>query len=175
MGQDPEQIRDEIEETRARMGETVDAIGAKTDVKGRAVGYVSEKKDAVVEKVSGTMPDREGVKQGAGRMKGMAEQNPLGLAIGGVAVGFLAGLLLPATAVEDQRIGSVADDLKDRVRETSQEAVERGKHVAQEAGRAAAETAKQEGRSEGEELSSTLKESAQEMRSSSGSGSSSQS
>ena len=168
MGQDPEQIRDEIEETRYRMGETVDAIGAKTDVKGRAVGYVSDKKDAVVEKVSGTMPDREGVKQGAGRMKGVAEDNPLGLAIGGVAVGFLAGLLLPSTSAEDRRIGSVADDLKDRVRETSQEALERGKNVSQEAGRAAAETAQEEGRSEGKELASTLKESAQEMRSSSG-------
>ena len=165
MGQDPEQIRDEIEETRYRMGETVDAIGAKTDVKGRAVGYVSDKKDAVVEKVSGTMPDGEGVKQGAGRMKGVAEDNPLGLAIGGVAVGFLAGLLVPSTSAEDRRIGSVADDLKDRVRETSQEALERGKHVAQEAGRAAAETVQEEGRSEGKELASTLKESAQEMRS----------
>ena len=128
---------------------------------------MSDKKDAVVEKVSGTMPDPEGVKQGAGRMKGVAEDNPLGLAIGGVAVGFLAGLLVPSTSAEDRRIGSVADDLKDRVRETSQEALERGKHVAQEAGRAAAETAQEEGRSEGKELASTLKESAQEMRSSS--------
>lgn len=163
MGQDPEQIRSEIEETRERMGDTVDAIGAKTDVKGRAAGYVSDKKDAVLSKVSGTMPDPNDVKQGAGRMKGMAEQNPLGLAIGGAAVGFLAGLLLPSTSVEDQRMGTVADDLKDRVKETSQEAMERGKHVVQETASAATETARERGRSEGEELASTLKNSAQDV------------
>jgi gas vesicle protein len=158
------------------MGETVDAIGAKTDVKSRAAGYVSDKKDAVVDKkdqvfskVTGTMPDTGEMKEGAGRVKGMAESNPLGLAIGGAAVGFLAGLLLPSTSAEDQRMGSVADDLKDRVKETGQEALDRGMHVAEEAGRAAKETVKEEGRSESEELASTLKESAQEVRTSGGS------
>jgi hypothetical protein len=32
MGQDPSEIREEIDETRARMGETVEALGYKTDV-----------------------------------------------------------------------------------------------------------------------------------------------
>ena len=35
MGQEPSQIREEIEETRAEMGDTVDALAHKTDVKGR--------------------------------------------------------------------------------------------------------------------------------------------
>lgn len=62
-------------------------------------------------------------------------------------------------------MGSVADELKDRARETGHEALARGKHVAHEAGRAAAQTAREEGRSERDELASTLKESAQDMRS----------
>ena len=35
MGQDPEQIREEIEQTRADLGETVCAITYKTDLKSR--------------------------------------------------------------------------------------------------------------------------------------------
>ena len=35
MGQAPDDIREDIEDTRARMGETVEAIGYKADVKSR--------------------------------------------------------------------------------------------------------------------------------------------
>ena len=35
MGQDPSQIREEIEQTRSEMGDTVDALAHKTDVKSR--------------------------------------------------------------------------------------------------------------------------------------------
>ena len=48
MGQEPEAIRDEIEHTRERMTETVDALGYKADVKARAGDYVSDKKDALM-------------------------------------------------------------------------------------------------------------------------------
>ena len=164
MGQDPDAIREEIEDTRERMGETVDAIGYKADVKGRASDYVSEKKDALVSRVSGTLPDTEQAKQGARRAAGIAQENPLGLAVGGVATGFLLGLLLPSTRVEDERIGTVADDLKERAKETGQEALERGKQVAQEAGQTAMETARESGREQSQELSESLKESVQEAR-----------
>ena len=166
MGQDPGEVRREIEETRERMADTVDAIGYKTDVKSRASDYVSEKKDAVVGKVTGVVPDPETVKQGGRRAAGMAQENPLGLAVAGAAVGFLAGLVIPSTQVEDERLGSVSDDLKQRARETGQEAVDRGKQVAQETAQAAAETAREQTREHGDELSSSLKESVQEVASS---------
>jgi hypothetical protein len=35
MGEAPDHIREDIEQTRGRMGETVEAIGYKTDVKSR--------------------------------------------------------------------------------------------------------------------------------------------
>ena len=40
MGKDSETIRREIEATREDMGDTVDALGSKADVKGRAKGAV---------------------------------------------------------------------------------------------------------------------------------------
>jgi hypothetical protein len=162
MGQESDEIRGEIEDTRARMGETVEAIGYKTDVKSRAGDWVSDKKDAVVGRVRERTPDTEGVKQSTHRGVKVAKENPLGLAIGGAAVGFLVGMLTPSTRVEDEKVGDVSDQLKERVKETSQEAVERGKQLVQEAGQSAMETAKERGQEQSQEMASTLKESAQE-------------
>jgi hypothetical protein len=60
---------------------------------------------------------------------GLAQDNSLGLAIGSVAVGFLVGLLLPATRVEDERFGGVADEVKETAKDLGQEALDRGKQV----------------------------------------------
>ena len=139
MGQDTGQIRQEIEETRGRMGETVEALGYKADVPGRAKEAVSGRVDSMKAKISGATPDGAQVKQGARRTKGMAQENPLGLAIGALAVGFVGGLLIPSTRVEDEKIGPMADQVKEKAKETGQEAMDRGK----EAARQAADTAKE--------------------------------
>jgi hypothetical protein len=134
MGEDPNAIREEIARTRAEMGDTVEAIGYKADVKSR-----------VKDKISGATPDGRQVKRAAG----VAQENPLGLAIGGIAVGFLAGMLAPSSRVEDEKLGPMADQVKDQIKATGQEAVERGKDVAQQA----AETAKEAGQQHAREMS----------------------
>ena len=151
MGQDPSQIRNDIETTRARMGDTAEALGHKADVPGRAREAVSDKVDTVKSKFSGGAASGEDVKQGAQQAVGIAKENPLGLAIGGLAVGFVAGLVIPSTRVENERIGPMADQFKEQAKETGQEAVERGKHVAQQA----AETAKEEGQKQAQEMAPT--------------------
>ncbi len=50
---DPSDIRAEIEETRARVGDEVDALSYKTDVPARVGDFVDDKKQAVKDKVSG--------------------------------------------------------------------------------------------------------------------------
>jgi len=164
MGQDPSDIREEIEDTRARMGDTVEAIGYKTDVKSRAKESVSGKVGNVKSKLTGATPDGGDVKQGAQQAVGVAQENPLGLAIGGVAVGFLAGMLVPSSRVEDQKLGPMADQVKDRAKDTGQEALERGKQVAQEAAQSAKETAQESGRQQADELRSSAEDKAQEVR-----------
>ena len=162
MGEDPDRIRREIEQTRADMGETVDALGYKTDVKARAKDSIQDKKESVMgaassakerlvgagQTVGDKTPDTEQVKHQAKRAKSVAQENPLGLAVGAIAVGFLAGMLIPSTRVEDEKMGAISDDVIDRAKETGQEALERGKQVAQDA----AETAKDSGREHAEEL-----------------------
>src|SRR3954452_6822455 len=113
MGQEPEAIRADIERTRAEMGDTVEAIGYKADVKSRTKDKISETKDRLTGKVSDVAPDGQQVKRAAG----VAQENPLGLAIGGVAVGFIAGLLVPTSRVEDEKIGPMADQVKDQLKE----------------------------------------------------------
>ena len=161
MGEDPGRIRLEIEQTREDMGETVDALSYKADVKSRAKDNLREKKEAVVgvkDRIVGAAPDGDEVKHQARRAKSVAESNPLGLAVGAIAVGFLAGMLVPSTRVEDDHIGELADEVKDRAKETGQEALEHGKQVAQ----VAVETAKDSAQSHGEELRDSAKEHVQE-------------
>ena len=168
MGEDPDRIRTEIEQTRAEMSETVDALGYKTDVKARAKDSIQDKKESVMgvassakerlvgagQSVGDATPDTEQVKQQARRAKSVAQENPLGLAVGAVAVGFLAGMLIPSTRVEDEKLGEMSDDVIERAKQTGQEALERGKQVAQDA----AETAKDSGREHAEELKETARQ-----------------
>ena len=155
MGEAPDRIRAEIEQTRAEMSETVDALGYKADVKSRT----KEKLVGVKDKVVGGTPDSGDVKHKAREAGSVAQENPLGLAIGSVAVGFLAGMLIPSTRVEDEKLGPIADDVKDKVRETGQEALEHGKQVAQDA----AQTAKESGQEHAQEVKQSAQQSAQDV------------
>jgi hypothetical protein len=117
MGQTPDDIREEIEETRGRMGDTVEAIGQRADVKTRVKESISMKKDvviggvdSVVSRVTGVVPDGEQMKTGA-RKVGVSSQNPLGLAIAGAAAGFIVGTLIPSTRLEDEKVGQISDQV----------------------------------------------------------------
>jgi hypothetical protein len=150
------------------MGETVEAIGYKTDVKSRVKDNVAEKKDAVVSRVTGAMPDADQVKSNA-RKVGISKQNPLGLGIAAVAVGFLVGTLLPSTSVEDEKLGEMSDHVSEKAREAGQEALDRGREVAREAVDSAKETAGGKTSDAAQEMASSLRDKAQEVGSTSAS------
>lgn len=172
MGQDPSQIREEIEQTRSEMGDTVDALAHKTDVKGRVKESFTDKKERLRSQMMGTTsklgeatPDSEQMKEGARQAAGIAQENPIGLALGGLAAGFLAGMMLPSTRVEDEKMGPLADQVKEKASEMGEEAVERGKEVAGQVAEQAKETAKEAGSEQAEEMKSSGQDRAQEVRS----------
>jgi hypothetical protein len=187
MGQDPRQIRQEIEGTRSRMSETVEAIGYRTDVKTRTREAVARRKDAVVSRTNdmvnrvvgampdvpsptdvsmpGFVPDGEQVKDAARRGVSTAQANPLGLGVASVAMGFLVGMLLPASRAEDARLGDLSDELKHQAREAGHEALDRGKQVAQEAAQSASQTVQDRGQEHGQALADSLRESAEDIAS----------
>jgi hypothetical protein len=153
------------------MGETIDALGYKADVKSRAKDNVTDKVDTVKErlgiagqKASDVTPDADQVKGQVRKAAGVAQENPLGLALGSIAVGFLAGMLIPSSRVEDEKLGPTADRVKEQAKETGQEALERGKQVAQAAAQSAADTASEEGQKHGERLADSARESASSLR-----------
>ena len=160
MGQDPSEIKQDIEHTRQEMGRH----GRGARLQGRrsrpcegegAVGHLSDQR---VDSRFGRY--EAGCPQGGGR----GQENPLGLAIGAAAAGFLAGMLIPSTDMEDDKIGQVADQVKDKVKETGQEAVEHGKQVAQEVAQSAKETAQEKGQEHAQEMKDSAQGKAQETR-----------
>jgi len=157
MGEDSSAIRQDIEQTRAQMGDTVEALGYKTDVPSRA----KDKANSVKSRITGATPDTGDVKDGAKQAVGVAERNPLGLAVAAAGVGFVAGMLLPSTTVEN-RIGPMAEEAKDQALKTGKEALERGKDVAQQAASSAAETAKEAGQEQAGELKDSAQSRAKE-------------
>jgi hypothetical protein len=181
MGQDPDAIRQDIAQTRTDLGETVEAVGYKADVPSRTKDAVTDKVENMKSTVSDTATrakeavtgatDRAGdatpaggqVKQQTRRVAGLARENPLGLAIGAAALGFLAGLAVPSTRVEDERLGRMADQVKDKVKETGQEALDRGKQVAQEVASSAADTAKDKTQEHGQDLAQSATQNTQDL------------
>ena len=193
MGEDPDRIRREIEATRSEMGETVDALTYKADVKSRAKESLHQKRHSAKESVVGATqtvkeklvgakdsvsdttgsatsrigdatPDREQVKRQARQAKGLAQENPIGLAIGSIAVGFLAGLLVPATRVEDEKLGEMSDQVIEKAKQTGQQALEHGKQLAEETAQSAQETIKESAQQHGEQVKETAQENAREAR-----------
>jgi gas vesicle protein len=164
-------MQSEIDGTRSQIGDTVGALGHKADVKGRMAESVSNKKnavvgvvgsgknavvgkvDALVSTVSGVVPDGEQVAAGAAKV-GVSKQNPVGMVIGGAAVGLLAGLMIPSTRMEDEQIGDIAEQMKDTVKETGSEALQRSKQVAQDVATAASDSASEQSH----ELTETLQD-----------------
>ena len=176
MGQDPRAIRAEIEQTRARMGDTAEALAYKADVPARMKDAVNDR----IETVRGTVNDvvdsvRSTATQGgavlgsalgAARRRAssvqmpnvhmpnvsmpnvqvpkmempsvqlprpsMIAENPIGLALGALAVGLLAGLMLPTTDLERERIGPLRDDLLDRAQTAGSDAIVHGRAVVEE-------------------------------------------
>ncbi|MDQ2630904.1 MAG: hypothetical protein M3Y75_08010 [Actinomycetota bacterium] len=171
------------------MGDTVDALAYKTDVKTRVKESISDKRERLISQVQGTThrvgeatPDGQQVKEGAQQAVGVAQENPIGLAIGGLAAGFLAGMMLPSTRIEDEKVGPISDQVKETAAETGQEALDRGRDVAsqvaeqavegakevgehaKDVGHQAMETAKEAGQEQTEELKDSAKEGAQEVK-----------
>jgi len=138
-------LRQDAADAAASVGETAhdaasavggaaqDAASKVGDVAGDAASAVSDATTQAASAVKEAAPSKEQVKRGAHRVAQLAQESPFGLAITGACVGFLAGMLVPTTSV-DEKIGPYAEQVVDKAREAGHSAVEQGKHAMQEAG-----------------------------------------
>ena len=105
MDESAAQIRQDIEATRDRMSETVEAIAFKADVPARVGDAVRERIETVRGTVNGVVANlTEAVEDasvtarengGTQRAVSSALEHPLGIALAALAIGFLGGSLLP--------------------------------------------------------------------------------
>lgn len=131
-------------------GTAKDAVtGAASTAKDAVVGAASTAKDAVV-------GAKDRVVEGAGHARERAaelswqareraryrarqarvgfwetmEERPLALGAAAIALGVVAGLMIPSTRKEDELMGETRDRLMERAKEVGEEALEKGKQVA---------------------------------------------
>lgn len=99
---DPERIRAEIEATRQELGDTVEALAAKADVKARVRDKIEHTKESAAQKLGkareaapeSVASGADGVASGASQATQKAKQNPVPVAaIAAFAGGFLLGRL----------------------------------------------------------------------------------
>jgi ElaB/YqjD/DUF883 family membrane-anchored ribosome-binding protein len=89
----PAEIRADIENTREELGDTVEALAAKTDVKARVHDRVEETKTAAREKISGvTDKAPDSAQSGASTVIEKVRANPVPvLAVAALALAFFIG------------------------------------------------------------------------------------
>lgn len=144
MGKDANELRQEIAETRERMGDTADAIAYKADVPHRLQDTVGEKVDQMKSAITGTvtkakdavsnagsnMPDTGDVRDTAMNAVSAVRENPLGLFFGMAAVGFMIGSMLPTTDFERENVSPMVDQLKERAKDQVQGTIDAAKDAA---------------------------------------------
>ncbi len=199
-----DELRQQIDESRENLGASVGALAYKADVKNRGQEAISDKKEAVMEKVDelkskvsgdgngggigATMkdklpdgesiksklpdgeamkakvpgsvgdaagrigeaaPSKEDVKQKAQAAADTAKDNPIAVVAGAAAAGLAAGLALPETEIERQKVGPVAQDARQQVESKVKETVQQAKSSAQDAAQTAASAVKEKGQQQG--------------------------
>ena len=149
MGQGTGEIRQDIEQTRARVGDEVEALSYKTDVGARLDDYVDEKKEAVTSKVRGATEAVASAasersfraSSGSGRCRippsGTRSVSPSAARRSGSS----RACCFPRRGSRTSTWGRWPTQIKDTAREAGHDALDRGKEVAQ----SAIETVKEEG------------------------------
>ncbi len=185
--QNPEQIRADIEATRARLGSDVDAVAEKVTPervverqKDKVRSSVQGTVQGVRERVMGSSDDqhtgggystgdvkdqaahraeqaRGAVQNAPANARARTRGNPLAAGLIALGAGWLVGSLLPSS----QREQELVSDAADRVRPHAQHAVESAKGMAQEV----AEDLKEPAREAAQSVKETAQSGAQEVRS----------
>lgn len=153
MDQERNEVR-EVELARERVAQDVRNVAENANVvqrtKENVQGRIDDARGAMTDRVSDVRDKlsdaRDNLASNLGSMReNMSNvnplENPVAMLIGGLAIGFLIGMVLPVTQFESERIGPMTDDMKDRMRQAGSEVVRRGSEVIKETIEASKEAA----------------------------------
>lgn len=136
-------------------------IGEKIKSKLPAGEDVSAKLDAIKSKAPGSdaagrigeaAPSKEDVKRKAQDAAAAAGDKPIAVMAGAAAAGLAAGLALPKTDLEREKLGPAAQNARAQAQIAAQQAIEHAKQVGQQVAASAAEAVKQTGQEHGGKL-----------------------
>lgn len=185
MSDSPEQIRADIERTRAELGGDVDALADKVSpskMVHRQTDKVRTAVSSVRERVMGAADDAGSSLSGAGssavghvgdakdRVVAKAEGNPLAVGLIAFGAGLLVASLIPASEKEKQVASDVKDKAQPLVEEATSVAKDMGANLkapAQDAATAVADVAKESVdtvKGETQSAASDVKDQAQQSR-----------
>jgi len=138
MDQDRNQLR-QVEDARERVAQDVRSVAENANIVERTKETVQDKVDDAKSMMSDRVRDaREKLETARDTMQESVQnmtsnlgnlnpmENPIGMLLAGLAVGFLIGLALPVSRFEAERIGPITDDVKDRMRRARGEVMRRG-------------------------------------------------
>jgi hypothetical protein len=128
-----ETVRGTIAEAAGGIRQTVEAAsGTLGGVLSGATEKVGGATDGVTANLTGAMsavgvklPNPDDVRKVTRRSAGFAAENPLGVALSALAVGFVAGLLARVTDYERKTVGPIRDDLVARAKDAGTDALVR--------------------------------------------------
>jgi hypothetical protein len=95
-------------------------------------GARSSASDAVAH-VRNELPSGAQAKARFATIRSLVARNPLGLALGSVAAGFLIGLTLPVSDLERDQVGPIGEHMVDSAKAAAGNVVEQGKAVVTQA------------------------------------------
>lgn len=128
MDQERSEVR-EVEDARRRVADDVRSIAHDANVVDRAKENMQCRVGDLRDRVSDVRDQLQDRMQDMSRGMRLRSANPIGMLLAGMAVGFLAGLLLPVRRSEDARLGPVAEEMKERARQARSEAIRRGEVI----------------------------------------------
>ncbi len=201
MGKDADTIKLEIEQTRARMNDTVEALGYKADVGSRVREGVQSQADSVKDAIGDVVKNVKTAVVGAGqtmngavaetarggfdsvgslneslrsalpnvdvagntsRAVGIVKENPIGLALASLAIGFLVGSLVPVSEIERKQLQPLRDKVVDQAQHVTQDLVAAGKAVITETAQSVFDTARSSAQTHASQVVAAAKDRAEQ-------------
>jgi hypothetical protein len=130
-----------VETVRGAFGGVVDSV---KDTVANATGKAGD--------LTGKLRSPKEIRRMARRGAGIAIENPLGMALGVLAVGFLAGLATPVSGYERKTVGPLREGLLNKAQTIGSDALEHGKAVLQETAQSALQTAQRSAQHHGTQV-----------------------
>lgn len=138
-----DKIKEKVGEAKEALSGAVDTIKQKTHGLRDEAGEVKDKAIELYENGQRTVKNK--LNDGMEQLRDAMDDYPLAIGAAFIALGALAGVILPPTRREDSLLGTKSDALVGEIKEKGEDLLEQGKEKASELGGELLEQAKEQG------------------------------